>query len=405
MISYIAESFLFQLIFLSIFQIVFRRQTFFGWNRALLLGSLILSLLIPLIELEKMGSGIQGGSVFQVLPDAIVYLEGIQIFKNEGSTSMLSWVQWVWIFGALLSLSWFFFRLRKITCLHKACKRGYEKGIPIMRLHGEMQSFTFLNWIFLGDQLPKNSLEAVLEHERTHVRLFHSVDILFLELLQIPFWFNPLFFWYKKVLTEVHEFQADASAIRYGRKMYYNELLSQAFRVPGMHLVHTFFNSSLLKNRITMLQKKSSPNAFKLSYLLVVPILGIMLWMSACRDSNETTIQVPFAAIDEVPVYPGCEDASNSKACFMEQIQKHVRKNFKYPEKAVAQGIEGRVNAIFVIGADGRISDVNTKGPHTLLEDEVQRIILRLPKMEPGRHEGRPVDVPFSIPVVFRLDS
>lgn len=116
-------------------------------------------------------------------------------------------------------------------------------------------------------------------------------------------------------------------------------------------------------------------------------------------------VDVPFAVIEDVPIYPGCEKVPKSqrRACFQEQINKHIRKNFRYPEIAQEMGIQGRVYVQFVIAKDGSITSVRMRGPDKNLEKEAARIISRLPKMTPGKQRGRAVRVPFSIPITFRL--
>jgi protein TonB len=116
-------------------------------------------------------------------------------------------------------------------------------------------------------------------------------------------------------------------------------------------------------------------------------------------------VDVPFAVIEDVPIYPGCERVSKSKRrdCFQEQINKHIRKNFRYPEIAQEMGIQGRVYINFVIDKDGSITSIRMRGPDKNLEKEAQRIISKLPRMTPGKQRGRAVRVPFSIPITFRL--
>lgn len=114
-------------------------------------------------------------------------------------------------------------------------------------------------------------------------------------------------------------------------------------------------------------------------------------------------ISVPFAVIEDVPIFPGCEGASDKKACFQEQMQKHIRKHFRYPEIAQEMGVQGRVNVIFVIQRDGSIGSIRMRGPDKNLEAEALRIIELLPDMTPGKQRGRAVKVPFSIPITFRL--
>lgn len=120
-------------------------------------------------------------------------------------------------------------------------------------------------------------------------------------------------------------------------------------------------------------------------------------------EEVEEDISVPFAVIEDVPVFPGCENAANKKDCFQEKMQDHIRKNFRYPEIAQEMGVQGRVNVIFVIQKDGSIGDIRMRGPDKNLEAEAMRIIQKLPKMTPGKQRGRAVKVPFSIPITFKL--
>jgi|TARA_E500000178_G_scaffold304777_1_gene315800 protein TonB len=116
-------------------------------------------------------------------------------------------------------------------------------------------------------------------------------------------------------------------------------------------------------------------------------------------------IDVPFAVIEDVPIFPGCESVAKSerRACFQEQMNKHIRRNFRYPEIAQEMGIQGRVFVNFIISKDGSITNIRMRGPDKNLENEAARIIGRLPKMTPGKQRGRAVRVPFSIPITFRL--
>jgi len=121
---------------------------------------------------------------------------------------------------------------------------------------------------------------------------------------------------------------------------------------------------------------------------------------------EEEEITVPFAVIENVPIFPGCENMTTNaerKACFQKKIQEHVVKQFKYPATAAELGIQGRVFVQFVIDTKGYITAVRTRGPDTNLEKEASRIIASLPQMTPGMQRGRAVKVPYSIPVNFVL--
>ena len=123
--------------------------------------------------------------------------------------------------------------------------------------------------------------------------------------------------------------------------------------------------------------------------------------------AEEIDEEVPFAVIEDVPVFPGCEGVAKNKRldCFMEQMAKHIKKNQQYPEKAMEDGIQGRVSVLFVIDKDGGISNVQVRGPKggELLEKEAKRVIEKLPKFKPGMQRGKPVKVKYSQPITFKL--
>ena len=124
------------------------------------------------------------------------------------------------------------------------------------------------------------------------------------------------------------------------------------------------------------------------------------------KAKKENSIaEIPFQLVDEVPIFPGCEKISKSESryCFQEQINKHIRQNFRYPEIAQKQGIQGRVYVNFIIYEKGEVKNIRIRGPNINLEKEALRIISLLPVMTPAKHKGIIVRVPFSIPITFRL--
>lgn len=122
---------------------------------------------------------------------------------------------------------------------------------------------------------------------------------------------------------------------------------------------------------------------------------------------EEVEMDVPFAIIEDVPIFPGCEKVAKEKRrdCFNEMINKHIKKEFRYPESAMEAGQQGRVFVNFVIEKDGSINIANIRGPYPALEKEAERIINKLPRLQPGKQRGKAVRVPFSIPITFKLDQ
>ncbi len=121
----------------------------------------------------------------------------------------------------------------------------------------------------------------------------------------------------------------------------------------------------------------------------------------------EEEVEVAFAVIEDVPIYPGCEGLSKQEAkdCFQRKVQEHVVKNFQYPETALQLGIQGRVSVIFAIDSKGYATGIRSRGPDKILEKEAERIIALLPKMQPGKQRGKPVKVTYAVPIFFKFES
>ncbi|WP_339756456.1 energy transducer TonB [uncultured Winogradskyella sp.] len=121
-------------------------------------------------------------------------------------------------------------------------------------------------------------------------------------------------------------------------------------------------------------------------------------------EEVEEDIEVPFAVIEQVPRFPGCKGNNDQlKACFQQKMQEHLQKNFRYPNAAQELNIQGKVFVFFLIDKTGKVSKIKSRGPDQLLETEAERIISLLPKMEPGKQRNKPVGVPYSIPINFKL--
>ena len=125
-------------------------------------------------------------------------------------------------------------------------------------------------------------------------------------------------------------------------------------------------------------------------------------------EEVEEDIEVPFAVIENVPIYPGCESGNNEakKKCMSEKIAQFVNKKFN-TDLASDLGLSGRqrINVIFKIDKTGNIVGVRARAPHPKLEAEAARVINLLPKMQPGKQRGKAVTVPYSLPILFQVQD
>lgn len=126
-------------------------------------------------------------------------------------------------------------------------------------------------------------------------------------------------------------------------------------------------------------------------------------------EEEEEIADVPFAVIENVPIFPGCESKKNNaerKKCMSEKVSKLVNKKFN-TELGSDLGLSG-VNRIFVsfkIDKNGNIVNIRSRAPHPRLEQEAARVIKLLPKMTPGKQRGKPVGVLYSLPITFKVED
>jgi protein TonB len=124
---------------------------------------------------------------------------------------------------------------------------------------------------------------------------------------------------------------------------------------------------------------------------------------------EEEIADVPFAVIENVPIYPGCENESGNEAkkkCMSEQIQRFVQKKFN-TELANDLGLDGRqrISVQFKIDKSGNVVDVRARAPHPKLEQEAVSVVKSLPKMTPGKQRGKAVGVLYALPILFQVEN
>lgn len=125
------------------------------------------------------------------------------------------------------------------------------------------------------------------------------------------------------------------------------------------------------------------------------------------EEVEEVVEDVPFAIIEDVPVFPGCTGTKQQKKdCLNKQLQKHVQRNFN-AELANELGLspgKKRIYVQFKIDKDGSITSVTARAPHPRLKQEAERVARKIPKMQPGKQRGRPVRVGYTLPITFNVE-
>ncbi|WP_299384635.1 M56 family metallopeptidase [uncultured Lacinutrix sp.] len=299
MLHYILQTIVFQLLFLMVYDVFLRKETFFNWNRFYLLVSAFLSIVLPFVKVDSFKTVIPERFIY-TLPEVILGKSTTTAIAGQELLSDVSTVNsfyfsWSYIiyFGCVIALVLFAIKLYRLIAI--ACKNPkvkFEKAI-LIELVNSKHAFSFFNYIFLGKDINVEDKQTILNHELQHVKEKHSIDLLFFEILKILFWFNPLIYMYQKRIANLHEFIADSKAVKSSCKAsYYQNLLSQVFDTQKVSFINPFFKQSLIKKRIIMLSKSKSNQIHLTKYLLLFPMVIGMLFYTSCSEKTESESEI-----------------------------------------------------------------------------------------------------------------
>jgi hypothetical protein len=473
MLAYILQVVLFQLLFLLVYELLLKKETFFTYNRWYLLFCAVISFLLPLMKIQAFYKFVPAESIAVLtniwLPEVFIgntaeniqYLPAVEI---SSATITINWWFVAYGIGLVGSLFLLFRKYLNLNKLFSFKTISSEKNFRIIEVSGSTIACTFYKTVFLGEKLSEEEKQQILSHELVHVKQKHSLDLVFFEVLKIIFWFNPLVYIYQSRISTLHEFIADAAVVKTTEKRsYYEQLLNSAFNTRNISFINQFFNHSLIKKRIVMLQKSKSKTIAKIKYLVILPLMLVMLTVVSCSQENSDNIEsrdslseqldklllkieeseqisredqdklvavtvaaleksknskvttkevrqakdVPFALIEQVPVFPGCENLGSNdekKKCMSDKIQEFVNKNFNAGlGKELNLKGTNRIIVQFKIDKHGNIVDVRSRAPHPDLEVEAERVINSLPSMKPGKQGGIEVGVMYSLPIAFQV--
>lgn len=418
----------YQLLFLVLYEVLLKRDTHYNLQRAYLLFTPIVALLLPYMVLPSLSQGMS--ETYQVsLPT--IFLDGTTTEEASLVVTTKSTLFTLWLLGVGISSLWFLWKFRSLYRLRRTAKIIDKGNHKLAKLPNTDMAFSFWNTIYLGDELGESAREVIYKHEKVHITHRHTLDLLTVHLLRILFWWNPILYLYQNRLEAVHEYIADAEVIEHiPKKEYYQNLLSQVFKTTPINFTNTFYKPSLIKNRILMLQKIKSTRKSKFKYLLAIPLLMFMLVVASCSDTEvvepDSVIvtenmpmppppppppplppapPVPFSIIENAPVFPGCEEDADPKACMSSKITEHIAGNFNtnLGNELGLKGIQ-QINVMFTINTSGELTNIKIRGPHEELEKETSRVIELLPKMIPGEQKGVKVPVTYTLPIRFEIE-
>ncbi|WP_262732225.1 M56 family metallopeptidase [Gaetbulibacter sp. NE] len=281
MLDYILKSSACLLVLLLFYKLILERENMHQLKRFYLLFATVLGFTIPFITITTYVEPTYTLGTFQPpLLEPVFYPETTQ--PTEQNTNFWSILLWsIYGIGVLLFLVKFMVNLTKLIVKIKTNPKLKSKNIINVLINNLEIPHTFLSYIFLNKAKFENNQipEEVLLHEHTHATQKHSLDILFIELLQIVFWFNPIIYFLKKDVKLNHEYLADQAVLQQGTQINtYQHLLLAFSSTHGGNELTNAINYSSIKKRLTVMKTQTSSTKKWIKTLVVLPLLAILIF-------------------------------------------------------------------------------------------------------------------------------
>lgn len=308
MLPYILKVTICWAVFYSLYALLLRKETFFHINRWYLLGTLLLGLVIPFIQWQP-SPVIEEHPTYEIAIEPIQYR--VQQFQYavqtqqpvlESNTFSVNWRQVIfaiYLIGVVAFTARFGYGLWKIWQLYRSSEVVQQGKIKVVYTPTPHLPFSFFNLLFWSKtfEAKLNEKVQILRHEEAHIKQWHTLDVLLMEVLNILFWCSPMIYLYRNSLRTVHEYLADALVLQTThRKQYGRLLLKQSMSGLQIALANHFINSSLfnseLKNRILMMTRNKSSKRALMRYLFFAPILLLAILVFSSRSGRSQVEEV-----------------------------------------------------------------------------------------------------------------
>jgi hypothetical protein len=266
------------------YKLIYRNETNFRHLRFYLMGSVVLSLLVPLnkftidlVKSQKPGVVLENLNI-PAAPDGQAAAMAVESGLNWTDLALK-----LYFLIALLLIGRIFLQLFVLAFQYLKSDKIYRKDCVILLNHSFRNTFSFFGWIFIArDSSSDEDLEQIIAHERIHASQYHSVDLIITELLTAVMWFNPLIWKMKNTVQLVHEYLADEGALNTGiDRLRYQALLINQVTEERLICLSSSFNHSLIKKRMKMITNNTLNRRSRIKILTLLPLTATLLLLMA----------------------------------------------------------------------------------------------------------------------------
>ena len=391
-VIYILEAIVCSGVLAALYSLLIERRVDFLFARMFLLLSVVLSAVIPMVDIP-----VWEAAIVPELAQVAVGEVGAEVVAEV--TSGFNYASLLWVVygvGVALCVGSFVLQMVNVLRIRRAGQMTRFEGIAVVRSQQNIASFSLFNTIYIGNNTADVDLPTIVAHERSHISHHHSVERVIMESFKALLWWNPFVWIASRRLVEAHEFEADSDVIGSGcdAKQYVTTLLKHLFGYSpeianGLH-------NSLTKKRLKMILKNGGGRYALLRKLAVIPVLGALVSLFSFTTKEAVAQDLPQSVVEQqTTVVNGYQE-----------FYSWVVMNVIYPAEAREKSISGSVIASLTIGTDGKVKDVKIiKSDNDLFADEVRRVLAKAPDWRPFVKDGEAVEVKYMLPVNFVLDD
>ena len=270
------------LVFYLFYRFLLKKETFHRFNRVVLVGTAVLSFLLPLCIITIRKPAEPGVLVMEMTAE-LQELAPVVSVKD----AFPSWPELLAILLFCAGAAFVLVRvIVSILSILKIIRQGEfvreEDGCKIIVTDRDIDPFSWMRYIVLSRKDWEGNHTPILLHEKAHIGYKHSVELLLVDVLSVLQWFNPAIWMLRADLRELHEYEADDAVLRAGTdiKEYQYLLIRKAVGKSGYSVANSF-NHSILKKRITMMSKSKSPRSRGLRVLWALPLICLAIGLQA----------------------------------------------------------------------------------------------------------------------------
>ncbi len=313
---YIFRSTICLTLFLIFFKVLLCRDTFFRWNRFILLGGILFCLVWPFVEFEAEPSPFRQhlnelekvitGYVPEEEQTAMIYaLPTTDTEVLTESKGNIPYTGWIYVGGMGICLLFWLLAYRRMFGVLRSGESIPREGYTLVVVSGKICPFSWRNYIVLSRQ-DYEGYKEIIAHECIHIRKKHTWDLYLIQLLLVFHWFNPAVWLLRRELQDIHEYEADEGVIKQGiDATKYQLLLVKKAVGSRVESIANSFNHSKLKNRITMMLKEKSNRWARLKILLFLP-LAVLIAQAFARPEVASSMEklASFDKVNQIPDKP-----------------------------------------------------------------------------------------------------